>query len=98
MNATDHDTSSAIPNAVNEAAAAAPPFSRCVRWMILTEQTLSAIFLLAIVGTMGAQVFARYFFGAPFSDLEPNLILPTSDTFLCRLIIGLIRSSLWSNW
>jgi TRAP-type transport system small permease protein len=70
MNATDHDTSSAIPNAVNEAAAAAPPFSRCVRWMILTEQTLSAIFLLAIVGTMGAQVFARYFFGAPFSWSE----------------------------
>ncbi|HIE96770.1 MAG: TRAP transporter small permease [Fuerstiella sp.] len=46
------------------------PFARCVRWMSLTEQTLAALFLFVIVSTMGAQVFARYFFGAPFSWSE----------------------------
>jgi TRAP-type C4-dicarboxylate transport system permease small subunit len=46
------------------------PFARCIRWMILGEQTLAALFLFLIVSTMGAQVFARYFFGAPFSWSE----------------------------
>lgn len=46
------------------------PFARCVRWMILGEQTLAALFLFVILATMGAQVFARYFFGAPFSWSE----------------------------
>ncbi len=46
------------------------PFARCVRWMIFGEQSLAALFLFAILATMGAQVFARYFFGAPFSWSE----------------------------
>ncbi len=46
------------------------PFSRSVRWMILGEQTLAALFLLVILSTMGAHVFARYFVGAPFSWSE----------------------------
>lgn len=46
------------------------PFARLVRWMSLTEQTLAALFLFLILSTMGAQVFARYFFGAPFAWSE----------------------------
>jgi TRAP-type transport system small permease protein len=46
------------------------PFARCVRWMSQAEQALAALFLFIIVSTMGAQVFARYFFGAPFSWSE----------------------------
>lgn len=46
------------------------PFSRCVRWMSLAERTLAALFLLVILTTMGAQVFARHFFGAPFQWSE----------------------------
>lgn len=46
------------------------PFARCVRWMSLGERTLAALFLFIILSTMGAQVFARYFFGAPFSWSE----------------------------
>jgi TRAP-type C4-dicarboxylate transport system permease small subunit len=46
------------------------PFARCARWMRLAEQTLAALFLFLIVSTMGAHVFARYFFGAPFSWSE----------------------------
>lgn len=46
------------------------PFARCVRWMSLGEQSLAALFLFLIVSTMGAHVFARYFFGAPFSWSE----------------------------
>jgi TRAP-type transport system small permease protein len=41
------------------------PFATCVRWMIRGEQTVAALFLFLIVSTMSAQVFARYFFGAP---------------------------------
>ncbi|APZ90978.1 TRAP transporter small permease [Fuerstiella marisgermanici] len=48
----------------------APPFAQCARWMSIAEQTLAALFLFLIVSTMGAQVFARYFFGAPFSWSE----------------------------
>ena len=46
------------------------PFSRCVRWMSLAERTLAALFLFVILATMGTQVFARYFFGAPFQWSE----------------------------
>ena len=46
------------------------PLERSVRWMIFAEQTLAAVALFLIVSTMGAQVFARYFFGAPFSWSE----------------------------
>ena len=46
------------------------PFARCIRWMSLAEQTLAALCLFIIVATMGTQVFARYFFGAPFSWSE----------------------------
>jgi TRAP-type C4-dicarboxylate transport system permease small subunit len=46
------------------------PFSRCVRWMSLAERFLAGLFLFVILATMGAQVFARYFFGAPFQWSE----------------------------
>jgi TRAP-type C4-dicarboxylate transport system permease small subunit len=46
------------------------PFSRCIRWMSLAERTLAALFLCVILTTMGAQVFARHFFGAPFQWSE----------------------------
>ena len=59
----DNQNSSAVD-------ANALPFARSVRWMILCEQTLAALFLFVILATMGAQVFARYFFGAPFSWSE----------------------------
>lgn len=44
--------------------------SKLVRWMVAGEQALAALFLFVILATMGAQVFARYFFGAPFSWSE----------------------------
>ena len=50
--------------------ATALPFSRCVRWMSLAERFLAGLFLFVILATMGAQVFARYFFGAPFQWSE----------------------------
>ena len=50
--------------------ATALPFSRCVRWMSLAERFLGGLFLFVILATMGAQVFARYFFGAPFQWSE----------------------------
>jgi len=59
------DRASTNPNEVN-----AKPFARVARWMSVAEQTLAALFLFLIVATMGAQVFARYFFGAPFSWSE----------------------------
>jgi len=46
------------------------PFSRCARWMSLAERTLAALFLFVILTTMGSQVFARHFFGAPFQWSE----------------------------
>ena len=50
--------------------ATALPFSRCVRWMSLAERFLGGLFLFVILATMRAQVFARYFFGAPFQWSE----------------------------
>ncbi|MGB4708320.1 MAG: TRAP transporter small permease [Fuerstiella sp.] len=44
--------------------------NKLVRWMIAGEQAVAALFLFVILATMGAQVFARYFFGAPFSWSE----------------------------
>ena len=38
--------------------------------MSLAEQSLAALLLFVILTTMGAQVFARYFFGAPFQWSE----------------------------
>jgi TRAP-type transport system small permease protein len=72
MNAAD-DLNSADATITNDQAgdsANALPFAQCVRWMSVAEQTLAALFLFVIVSTMGAQVFARYFFGAPFSWSE----------------------------
>lgn len=46
------------------------PFARTARWLKRFEQFLAASFLVLIVATMGAQVFARYCFGAPFSWSE----------------------------
>ena len=42
------------------------PLAACVRWMVLGEKTIAALFLLLVVSTMAVQVFARYVFGAPF--------------------------------
>lgn len=70
MNSADHDAATATANSANDASTNALPFARCVRWMSLGERTLAALFLFVIVSTMGAQVFARYFFGAPFSWSE----------------------------
>ncbi|HIE99119.1 MAG: TRAP transporter small permease [Fuerstiella sp.] len=65
------NTNTSPPETQLDASSAPPlPFARCVRWMSLGEQTLAALFLFVIVSTMGAQVFARYFFGAPFSWSE----------------------------
>ena len=46
------------------------PLATCVRWMVLGEKTIAALFLLVIVSTMAAHVFARYVFGAPFQWSE----------------------------
>lgn len=66
MNSVDHN----LPPGVADASAAALPFARLVRWMTTIEQSFAAFALFLIVSTMGAQVFARYFFGAPFSWSE----------------------------
>lgn len=62
--ATDHNRGATSVNAD------ALPFARCVRWMVLGEQSLAALLLFVILSSMGTQVFARYFFGAPFSWSE----------------------------
>lgn len=46
------------------------PLATLVRWMVLGEKTIACLFLLVIVCTMAAQVFARYVFGAPFTWSE----------------------------
>lgn len=46
------------------------PLASCVRWMVRGEKTIASLFLLVIVSTMAAQVFARYVFGAPFQWSE----------------------------
>ncbi len=65
-----NSTNAATDDGRETDSANALPFSRCVRWMVFGEQTLAALFLFLILSTMGAQVFARYFFGAPFSWSE----------------------------
>lgn len=74
MNSTAPD-GPAVPSNGNDHTAASPPprvlpFERIVRWMVLAEQALATVALFAIVCIMGAQVFARYFFGSPFSWSE----------------------------
>jgi TRAP-type C4-dicarboxylate transport system permease small subunit len=44
--------------------------SICLRWLVLAEKTVASFFLLLILITMGAQVFARYVFGSPFQWSE----------------------------
>jgi len=46
------------------------PLAGFVRWMVVGEKTIACLFLLIIVFTMAAQVFARYVFGAPFTWSE----------------------------
>ena len=46
------------------------PLANFVRWMVICEKTIAGLFLLVIVSTMVAQVFARYVFGAPFQWSE----------------------------
>ena len=46
------------------------PLATCVQWMVLCEKTIAGLFLLVIVSTIAAQVFARYVFGAPFQWSE----------------------------
>lgn len=70
MNSADNGTTAATERTGNEDPAAALPFGGLVRWMIIAEQTLAGLCLALIVCTMGAQVFARYFFGNPFSWSE----------------------------
>ncbi len=70
MNSANVDPSTETAAASDQRAPNAVPFERCVRWMVLAEQTLAALFLFLILSSMGAQVFARYFFDAPFSWSE----------------------------
>jgi len=70
MTSADHETPTSGVNSENQPSTDAAPFSGCVKWMVFGEQTLAALFLFVILATMGAQVFARYFFGAPFSWSE----------------------------
>lgn len=51
------------------------PFARTVRCLILIEKSLATVFLFVILATMGAQVFARYFLGTPFSWSEEVSLL-----------------------
>ncbi len=67
MNSADDNTSA--PTA-HEASGIVGWLARCAKAMSSFEQFLAAIALVVIVSTMGAQVFARYFFGAPFSWSE----------------------------
>ena len=46
------------------------PLASLVRWMVFAEKTIAATFLVLILSTMAAQVFARYVFGAPFQWSE----------------------------
>ena len=46
------------------------PLATCVRWMVLGEKSIAGLFLLLVLTTMSAQVFARYVFGAPFQWSE----------------------------
>ena len=46
------------------------PLASFVRWLVFTEKTIAALFLVLILSTMAAQVFARYVFGAPFQWSE----------------------------
>lgn len=46
------------------------PLAGCVRWMVVAEKSMAGMFLIIIVSTMAAQVFARYVFGAPFQWSE----------------------------
>lgn len=83
MNA-DNDTGPESAEAGNALIDSSPPASdasesirekplalaTCVRWMVLGEKTIACLFLLTIVSTMAAQVFARYVFGAPFQWSE----------------------------
>lgn len=41
-----------------------------IRWLVLVEKAIASFFLLLILSTMGAQVFARYVFGSPFQWSE----------------------------
>ncbi|MAI35539.1 MAG: TRAP transporter small permease [Rubripirellula sp.] len=70
--ADDAYMSSASPaNDASESTSEKPlPLETCVRWMVLGEKTVAALFLLVIVSTMAAQVVARYVFGAPFQWSE----------------------------
>lgn len=54
----------------DESAVDSLPFSSCVRWMVLGEKTMAALFLSVILITMAAQVFARYVLDAPFQWSE----------------------------
>ncbi|MCM2370863.1 TRAP transporter small permease [Aporhodopirellula aestuarii] len=70
MNSANLDEVLSEEHSANHASENSLPFSCCVRWMIAAEQVLAALFLLLILASMGSQVFARYFFGAPFSWSE----------------------------
>lgn len=46
------------------------PSSRAVRWLVTIERLLATLLLLTILGTMSAQVVARYVLHAPISWSE----------------------------
>ena len=66
MSSADHDTSAASPRT----SPIALSLANCARAMSFLEQFFAAFALMVIVSAIGAQVFARYFFGAPFSWSE----------------------------
>lgn len=70
MNLPDNDGAARPALATNESIPERLPFAKTASCLSLIEQSLAAFFLFLIVSTMGAQVFARYFFGAPFSWSE----------------------------
>lgn len=70
MNLPDNEKSAKPALAVNQSTPVRLPFAKTVNCLSLIEQSLAAFALFLIVSTMGAQVFARYFFGAPFSWSE----------------------------
>lgn len=64
-----------VPNPAGNDSAPSPDsratsLSRVIHGIVVVERSLAGLMLILIVGTMGAQVIARYWFGMPFSWSE----------------------------